>query len=101
MHCSACEKREEWIKGRVLTTWPAEILSSARRTRESMASETLIWLRMSSPTVRGRFGFPWPEPEPGLFLEAEPGDFRPKAFLTLLAAVEVMDRWSAGELGEF
>jgi len=46
-------------------------------------------------------GFPWPEPEPGLFLEAEPGDFRPKAFLTLLAAVEVMDRWSAGEFGEF
>lgn len=55
--------------------------------------------------MRGRFGFPWPEPEaepePGLFREPEPGDLRPKAFLTLLAAVEVMDRWSAGEFGEF
>jgi len=86
-------------------TWPAEILRRARLTRESMASETLIWFRMSSPTVNGRLCFPWPEPEaepePGLFLDPEPGDFKPKAFLTLLAAVEVMDRWSAGEFGEF
>lgn len=63
---------------------------------------------MSSPTVRDFFGFPGPEPEPepepvlepGLFLEPEPGDLRPNAFLTLLAAAEVRERWGAGELGE-
>jgi hypothetical protein len=32
------------------------------------------------------------EPEIGLFLEPEPGDFKSKAFLTLLSAVEVRDR---------
>ena len=85
-------------------TCPAEILSSALLTRESIASETFIWFLISSPTVNGRLGFPWPEPEPepdpGLFLEPEPGDFNPNAFLTLLAAVEVKDRWKAGELCE-
>lgn len=92
-----------WNKKKV--TWPAEILSNARLTRESIASETLIWFLISSPTVNGRFNFPWPEPEaepepePGLFLEPEPGDFKPKAFLTLLAAVEVNDLWiPSGEL---
>ena len=51
--------------------------------------------------VRGCFSFPWPELKPGLFLEAKPNDFRPKAILTLLATVEVMDLWSVGEIGKF
>jgi hypothetical protein len=33
-----------------------------------------------------------PELEPGLFLEPKPRDFKPKAFLTLLSAIEVWDR---------
>jgi len=45
--------------------------------------------------MRGSFGFPWLEADSGLFLEAKPGDSRPKAFLTLLATVE---EWLATEL---
>lgn len=83
-------------------TWPAPILSRALRTRESMASETPIWVLINSPTVIGFLALPGPalEPDPGLFFEPEPGDLSPKAFLTLLAAVDVRERCRAGELGE-
>lgn len=86
-------------------TWLAAILSRALLTLESMASETFIWILISSPTVNAFFDFPWPEPDPepdtdpGLFLEPDPGDLSPNAFLTLLAAAEVRERCRAGELG--
>lgn len=83
-------------------TWPAEILSRALLTLESIASETFIWILMSSPTVNAFLDLPGPEPpDPGLFLEPEPGDLRPNAFFTLLAAVDVRERCSAGEPGDW
>lgn len=93
-------------KPKMELTWPAAILRRALLTLESVASETPIWVLISSPTVIGLLGFTWPDPElepdPGLFLEPEPeGDLRPNAFLTLLAAVEVRDRCKPGEPGEW
>jgi hypothetical protein len=42
--------------------------------------------RMSDTRI-GRFQIE-PEPEPGLFLEPKPEDFKPKAFLTLPFSVQ-------------
>jgi hypothetical protein len=71
---------------------PLRILASA-------SSETRICTRMSSPTVAGlRWGAAALPPLPGLptpLDEAE--ERRPSAFLILLAATEVRERWSEAE----
>lgn len=93
------DQNEKW-KTLIELTWEAAILNRALRILESVSSETLIWNLMSSPTVMGFFAafaglVSLPE---GLFLE-DGEYFKPNAFFTLLAAVDVSERWREGDIG--